>query len=174
MDQYPLPGPKDIFATLAGGKQFTTLDLSHAYNQMELDPESQKYVVLNTHHGLYKYTRLPFGITSAPAQFQWVMDQILQGMDHVACYIDDVLITGATREEHLENLAEVLRRLHAHRICLKLDKCHFLRDSVEYLGHRIDAVISHVMEDGTEQPIVFASPNLSRKLRKKHYRLSSE
>lgn len=62
------------------------MDLPHAYNHMELDPESQKYVVLNTHRGLYKYKQLPFGIASAPAQFQRAMDQVLQGMEHVACY----------------------------------------------------------------------------------------
>ena len=146
VDQYPLPRPEDIFATLAGGQHFTKLDLSHTYNQMELDPDSQKYVVLNTHRGLYKYKRLPFGIASAPAQFQKAMDQILQGMEHVTCYIDDVLITGATREEHLRNLAEVLRRFREQGIRLKLDKCRFLQDSVEYLGHKIDAQGLHTTD----------------------------
>ena len=70
MDQYPLPKPEDIFATLSGGKKFTTLDLSHAYNQLLLDEESRKYVTINTHKGLYEFNRLPFGINSAPAIFQ--------------------------------------------------------------------------------------------------------
>ena len=99
VDQYPLPRPEDIFATLAGGQHFTKLDLSHAYNQMELDPDSQKYVVLNTHRGLYKYKRLPFGIASAPAQFQKAMDQILQGMEHVTCYPHYRCNEGGTSEE---------------------------------------------------------------------------
>ena len=146
MDQYPLPRPEDLFATLAGGKKFTTLDLSHAYNQLTLDPESQKYVVVNTHRGLYRYKRLPFGIASAPAQFQRVMDQILQGMNHVTCYLDDILITGSTIDEHLSNLTEVLRRLKEHGVRLKREKCQFLRDSVEYLGHLIDA-------DGTDSKL---------------------
>ena len=113
---------------------------------MELELESQKYVVLNTHRGLYQYKRLPFGIASAPALFQRAMDQILQGMDHVACYIDDVLITGATREEHLRNLAEVLRRFREHGVRLKLSKCYCLQDSVEYLGHLIDAQGLHATD----------------------------
>ena len=53
-DQYPLPRAEDLFATLAGGKTFTTLDLLHAYNQITLDPESQKLVVINTQRGLYR------------------------------------------------------------------------------------------------------------------------
>jgi hypothetical protein len=94
IDQYPLPRPEDLFATLVGGQRYTTLDLSQAYNQLVLDEESRKFAVVNTHRGLYRYTRLPFGIASAPAVFQRVMDQILQGMDQVICYIDDILVTG--------------------------------------------------------------------------------
>lgn len=52
-DQFPLPKLEDLFATLAGGNKFTKLDLSHAYLQVLLDPESRKYVTVNTHQGLY-------------------------------------------------------------------------------------------------------------------------
>ena len=130
---------KDIFATFADGKKFTTLDLSHAYNQLILDEESRKYVVVNTHPGLYRYTRLAFGIASAPAIFQRVMDQILQGMEKVTCYLDDILITGTSDEEHLMNLSEVLQRLQNHGVQLKLENFRIMEDSVEYLGHRVDS-----------------------------------
>ena len=90
VDKYPLPQPDYIFATLTSGKMFTTLDLSHAYDQLILDEESRKYVVVNSHRGLYCYTRLPFSIASAPALFQCIMDQILQGMEKVTCYLDDI------------------------------------------------------------------------------------
>ena len=60
VDQYPLPRPEDLFAKLAGGKKFTTLDLAHAFNQLELDEESQRYCVINTHRGsTASYKRLP-------------------------------------------------------------------------------------------------------------------
>ena len=70
LDKYPLPKPSDLFATLAGEKWFTKLDLAQAYSQMELDEESQQYVAINTHCGLYRYLRLPFVIASTPAIFQ--------------------------------------------------------------------------------------------------------
>lgn len=98
VDQYPLPRPTDLFATLAGGKCFTTLDLTNAYNQIVLDEESRKYLTVNTHRGLYRYTRLPFGVAFAPALFQKTMDTVLQGMDHVICYIDDIMVSGKTEE----------------------------------------------------------------------------
>ena len=77
VDQYPLPKPEDLFATLANGHKFTKLDLSQAYLQLQLDESSRAYVTINTHQGLYQYTRLPFGITSAPAIFQRLMDTVL-------------------------------------------------------------------------------------------------
>jgi len=54
---------------------------------------------------------MPFGISSAPAIFQRVMDSILQGIPKVLCYLDDILVTGATDAEHLNNLERVLQRL---------------------------------------------------------------
>ena len=53
VDQYPLPKPEDLFATVANGQVFSKLDLSQAYQQMLLDEESKKYVTINTHLGLY-------------------------------------------------------------------------------------------------------------------------
>ena len=49
VNQYPLPRPEDLFATLASGKQFTTLDLSHAYNQLVLEDSSRTFLTINTH-----------------------------------------------------------------------------------------------------------------------------
>ena len=100
VDQYPLPIPDDMFALLSGGKYFTTLNLSQAYQQIELEESSRKYLVVNTHCGLYQYTRLPYGVASAPAQFQKMMDTALQGLPGVTCYIHDILIMGATVDEH--------------------------------------------------------------------------
>ena len=67
------------------------------------------------------------------------METILQGMPHVICYLDDILITGCTEAEHANNLEEVLSRLQAHGVLLKREKCRFFQNSVEYLGHRISA-----------------------------------
>ena len=122
IDQYPLPKPDDFFASLAGGQKFTKLDLAQAYQQLVLDESSRKFTTITTHQGLYQYTRLPFGIASTPAIFQKTMDQIHQGIPHVTCYIDDILITGANEQEHLHNLEEVFRRLDQHNLRIKRAK----------------------------------------------------
>ncbi|XP_052126586.1 uncharacterized protein K02A2.6-like [Frankliniella occidentalis] len=91
VQQYPLPRIDDIFASLADASVFTVIDLSDAYLQLELDEASKKYVTANTHQGLYRYNRLIYGIASAPAIFQQVMDCILKGIPGVKCYLDDTL-----------------------------------------------------------------------------------
>ena len=101
VDHYPLPKPADLMANLTGGQCFTKLDLRAAYQQMRLDEESDKMVTINTHQGLYEYTKLPFGVSSAPAIFQRAMDSILQGIPNVICYLDDILVTGRSEREHL-------------------------------------------------------------------------
>ena len=80
LNKYPIPKIDDLFAMLDKGKTFTTLDLSQAYQQLRLSADSQKYVVINTHKGLFKYTRLPYGISSAPGIFQRCMDTLLHGI----------------------------------------------------------------------------------------------
>lgn len=66
-EQYPLPLINDIFSGLTGGQKFSKIDLCQAYLQMHVVPESQELLTIVTRKGLYRYQRLPFGITSAPA-----------------------------------------------------------------------------------------------------------
>ena len=65
VDQYPLPCPEDLMSSLTVGLKFDKLDLTSAYQQMLLDEAPREYVTINTHCGLYRYTRLPFGIASS-------------------------------------------------------------------------------------------------------------
>ena len=140
VNQHPLPKPDKLFAALSGVK-FSKIDLTQAYQQMVLDKDSRVHVTINTHLGLFRYTRLPFGTASAPAIFQLTMETILQGLKHVQCYnyIDDILITGSNEEEHLHNLEEVLKRLSQYGIRVKEDKCE---DKVEYLGYQISYIVT--------------------------------
>ena len=138
-DMYPLPRVDDLLALLAGGKSFTKLDLAHAYLQVPLEPGSRPYITVNTQKGLYQYTRLPFGVSSAPSIFQRIMEQLLQGIPRVSVYIDDMLITGTTEEDHLCTVEEVLSRIEHTGLKLKRSKCFFMLPSVEFLGHVVSA-----------------------------------
>ena len=147
LDSYPLPRVEDLFAAMAGGKQYTKLDLQHAYQQLVLDDDSKPCTVINTHRGLFQYNRLPFGVSSAPGIFQRAMDSLLQGIPHVAVYVDDILLTGESTEEHLATLDTVLQRLGTAGMRLKRKKCIFVAKEVEYLGHRINAQGLHPTQE---------------------------
>ena len=104
VDSHPIPRMEDLFNAMSGGLSFSKLDLSHAYLQLQVDESSRDYLVINTHKGLFEYTRMPFGVASAPSVFQRTMDNLLQGLEHVAVYLDDILVTGRTQEDHLRTL----------------------------------------------------------------------
>lgn len=143
------PRPWSVFV-LAGGKHFTKLDLTQAYTQLKMDEESKPFLTVNTQRGLYAYNRLPYGVASAPSIFQCTMDMVLQGLEGVVCYLDDILITGKDTNEHLKNLDSVLKRLEEHGLRLNKEKCSFFQNSVTYLGHVIDAEGLHPIPEKTE------------------------
>ena len=93
------------------------------------------------------------------------MDAILQSMTNVICYIDDILTTGINDNQHLENLAEVLRQLEKHGLWLKKSKCMFLQTEMEYLGHRVDAEGLHPTEEKRNAILQAPHPQNQQQLR---------
>ena len=165
VDQYPLPNIEDIFATLSGGVYFSKLDLSNAYQQLELEEDAKNVLTINTHKGLFRIERLNFGVSSAPAIFQSVMDRVLSGVKNVVCYLDDILITTRSIEEHKEIISEVLQRLEKHNIKAKLSKCEFFKSSVNYLGYKIDKEGLHPTEEKIRAIIDAPAPTNVTELR---------
>ena len=139
VDQYPIPNIDDLYSKLSGGVAYSKLYLSHAYEQVCLDSESQHLTTITTLKGLFAYTRLCYGVSSTPGIFQRAMEQIVQGLPMVAVYFDDILVSGRTYKEARENLVTVMGRLQTAGLRLRLEKCTFMQKSCIYLGHRLDA-----------------------------------
>ena len=99
-----MPTSEELFTKSNGGELFTKLDLSHAYQQVVLDEKPQPYVTITTHLGLYRYTRLPFGVAAAPAIFQQIIDKMLDGLSQTGGILDDLIVTGENDEQHARNL----------------------------------------------------------------------
>ena len=145
---FSLPTVDEIFSVLANGESFSKIDLARAYKQMRVAKGSQTYLTINTPLGLYTYLRLPFGIASAPTIWQKAMTTVLQGCKGVVYYLDDILITGNTREEHVENLRNVMARLQTFRLKVNASKCKYFQSELEFLGHVV-ALTQRLIEEPT-------------------------
>ena len=138
VDTYPIPNIEELYVKLAGGHCFTKLDLSQAYQQLPLDEECKLLTTINTKKGLFVYNRLPFGVSSAPGVFQRTMEKLLSGIPMVVVYLDDIVVSGKTADEHEHNLRLVLSRLESSGLRLNKSKCEWAKSSVVFLGHVID------------------------------------
>jgi len=94
LDNYPISKTEDLLATIGGGEKYSKFDMRQAYQQLVLDEESKKYLIINTHKGLLAYNRLPYGVSSAPGIFHRVMENLLQGIPFTVVRVDDVLVLG--------------------------------------------------------------------------------
>ncbi|EZG42875.1 putative reverse transcriptase [Gregarina niphandrodes] len=95
--------------------------------------------VFKTPTGLYEFLVMPFGLVNAPATFQRMVENLFGDLywSGVLVYLDDIRIHAATLERILELLVEVLARLKNSGLRLRLSKCSFLPNQIEYLGHTI-------------------------------------
>jgi len=130
-----LPTVDEITAELADAEVFSVLDAESGFHQLLLDVDSRPLTTFATHCGLYRFKRLPFGVSCAPEIFQRVVSDILVGLPGVVVYIDDILVFGRNRKEHDERLASVRARLTAANLKLNGDKCCIGQEQVKYLGH---------------------------------------
>lgn len=102
-DRHPIPRIQDMLDTLGGSLYFSVLDQGKAYRQGFLDEESCPLTAFITPWGLYKWVCIPFGLSSAPAEFQCSMEHCLAGLRDTIClpYMDDNLVHSGSFDEHL-------------------------------------------------------------------------
>ena len=141
-DTFPLPRIDDIIPLLGKKKFFVGLDLASGYWQVPMsdNKDSKNKTTFTCHVGTFRFKYMPFGGMNAPATFQRLMQQVLgsQYNKNVFCYLDDILVTGETWSELMEELQEVFRKLRGANLKLKLKKCEWGKTHIEYLGHLLE------------------------------------
>jgi transposase InsO family protein len=140
-DKFPLPRIHDLLDRLGGNEFFSCWDLASGFYQIPVAEADREKTAFSTPEGLWEWVRMPMGLTNSPATFQRAMNMVLSGLNWITClvYVDDVIIFSKTFEEHLQTTKDVLCRLEAHGMSLKLKKCTFFQSEVDYLGHVVSA-----------------------------------
>ena len=136
---YCLPRLDDSLASMHGAKFFTSLDSASAFWTIELTERAKDITafVSSSGDGQFRFTRMPFGLSNAPASWQRLMDMVFQGMHwkSVLTFIDDICVFSATYEDHVRDVREVLDRVKKFGLRLQPGKCSFFKKELHYLGH---------------------------------------
>ncbi len=109
---FPIPKISTVLQELEGFTFATALDLNMGYYTIRLDPDASKICTIIFPWGKYSYKQLPLGIAGSPDIFQGKMSELMESLEYVRAYLDDLLCTSKlSLEDHLKKLEEVLRKL---------------------------------------------------------------
>jgi len=202
VEEFNLPLVRDVVAAVARGKYYSSLDLSKAYWQVGVQEEDQCKLVFKVGDKYYKFKRLPFGLKSASFHIQSHLSDLVEE-EGVFLYIDDIVISAETQEEHDQKLLRVLGKLKEMHLMINVKKSKLNKKEIEVLGHkvvdgkilaldsRIQSVANWPTPKTKEQLVTFVSllnyhsnliPNLARRseplqrLRRKgvHFKMTKE
>lgn len=138
-NKYPLPVIDELLDELAKASWFSKLDLRSGYHQIRMNPADEHKTAFKTHNRHFEFRVLPFGLTSAPATFQGVMNDVLAKLlrRNVLVFVDDILVYSTSLEDHVSHLQQVFQILTDHQLKVKHSKCSFAQSKLAYLGHII-------------------------------------
>jgi hypothetical protein len=133
---FPIPKISTVLQELEGFTYATALDLNMGYYTIRLDPDASKICTIILPWGKYSYLRLPMGIAGSPDIFQAKMSELMESLEFVRTYLDDLLcISKGSLEDHLNKLRRVLIRLRDAGLTVNARKSSFCAVETEYLGY---------------------------------------
>lgn len=118
---------------------YTCLDCNWGFWNVPLEEESKEVTAFVTHKGTFEFQVVPFGIKNSPGEYQRAMDLVFSDLYNkgVLCYIDDIVISADSLDEHAELLEKVLSRCQDSGLYLKLKKSQIAEAEVKLLGHQV-------------------------------------
>ncbi|KAG0418758.1 Transposon Tf2-9 polyprotein, partial [Dictyocoela roeselum] len=124
-----------ILHELSGSTVFSTLDLNQGYYQIPVRKQDISKTGFRICGKTFAFKRMPFGLTNAPRTFTKAISSILENLNFVKIYMDDILIHSKTEEEHYKHVATVLQKLKIAGASINFEKSKFNVKEVRFLGH---------------------------------------
>ena len=134
----PLPLTEDVLNQLGGSNVFTVMDITSGYFTSAIEEKAIPLTAMITSFGLFEWLRCPQGAAGAPGHFTRLMSLVLQGLERIDVYIDDIILHSKGVDQHLGDLQLLFERLHQHGIKLAPAKLHVGCRSVRFLGHIVE------------------------------------
>ena len=125
-----VPSPAESFLGMSEDKYFSKLDLTKGYHQIRVRPSDVPKTAFVTMVQHYGFLRMPFGMANAGMPMTRAVRRLLEGMDNVVDYIDDLLVYTKTWEE-------LFKRLKAANLVVRPTKCELGATQVDFPGHRL-------------------------------------
>ena len=136
-DAEPIPDIELIYCRLAGHQIYSSFDLTKGFWQVPLSEGAKDMTSFQTPLGSMRFRVMPFGLVNASQTFSRLMRRLLQGLDHLDNFIDDVILYNHQWREHVQNLERFLQRLFEHNLTARPTKCHIGYGQIECLGHLV-------------------------------------
>lgn len=133
-----IPIVEEIFENIGRSTFFSVIDLKSAYLQIVLHAESRRYTSFTHRNSRYQFTRIPFGLKTAPAYFQRKIRKILQDeecSEFAVNFFDDIIVHSQGLEEHVQHLIRVIASLTKYKLTISKEKCRLIGTKLEILGH---------------------------------------
>nr|XP_054759498.1 uncharacterized protein LOC129265535 [Lytechinus pictus] len=165
IDNEPIPNMEEIIRDVGTAKVFSKIDLCKGYWQIPVRIEDRSKTAFVTPDGQYEFKVLPFGMVNAPSLFTRMMRTLVDGMPNVVHYIDDILISSSSWEEHTNDVRRVLTALRAANLTAKPTKCHFGCTTVDFLGHVVGECQIQPTKKGVEKVMTAKRPTTKKEVR---------
>ena len=147
-EDFPLLQVIDILARLGGCKSFAKLDLANGYWQVPVREEDREKTAVVTHCRLFQFIVMPFGIKTAGATFQrvmqanffdFLMENVTGSSDHqhgfCMAYVHDLIVRSTSHVDALEHYRRIFERATQVGMQFKPSKCTFFSTYLEVRGH---------------------------------------
>ena len=158
------------YSSHEGEVLFSTIDLCYAYSQLPLDEATAKQCNFNIlggqATGKYRFTTSFYGLTNMQAQFQKAIDNTLKGLADTYSFLDDIIIVSGGRiKNHKEKVFKCIQKLDKENLSINLEKCHFAKNEIEWLGFEFNQNGIKPLISKTEAIQNLKAPNICKHIK---------